>query len=118
MDGLHEKYGGMASFYHREKLIYSINDEEVLSKEPNPTIPLIQSFRNFRSEPKSMERQRFRQVKKWLQGKKKFFFGNSGSYSAKVILKMEEKFIQTKRYLNPAANLMNIGKTTQAPSTG
>lgn len=68
LKGLHAQYGGMVSFYFNHRIIHSIEDEEVISKMKTLPIPVLQHFRNFKLNNKSMERQRFRQVRKWFEG--------------------------------------------------
>ena len=68
---LHAQYGGMTAFYFNHRLIFSIEDEEVISKNAPIPIPVIQHFRNFKLNKKGMERQRFRQVRKWFEGRLK-----------------------------------------------
>ena len=65
---LHEKFGGQTAFYLNNKIVFSIEDEEVISSMQTLPIPVIENYKNFSCLSKSMERQRFRQVRKWFEG--------------------------------------------------
>jgi len=64
---LHGQYGGIAAFYFGERLVYSVQDEQIHEEVKSLPISILQSYRNFKCDPKSNQRQSFRQVKKWFQ---------------------------------------------------
>lgn len=74
---LHEKFGGQTAFYLNNKIVFSIEDEEVISSMQTLPIPVIENYKNFSCLSKSMERQRFRQVRKWFEGTGKSFIEQS-----------------------------------------